>query len=78
MFNHVKFGISDYAASKAFCLKALDPRGVTVVSEGRRPTVSSLACYSSPGPTHVHRSGPGVPNQATRFTAQFEGTVPRR
>src|SRR5213082_539916 len=34
MFDHVKFGVSDYAASKAFFLKALEPRGVSVVSEG--------------------------------------------
>lgn len=34
MFDHVKFGVSDYAASKAFFLKALAPLGVTVVSEG--------------------------------------------
>lgn len=34
MFDHVVFGVSDYAASKAFFLKALEPLGVTVVSEG--------------------------------------------
>ena len=34
MFDHVKFGVSDFAASKAFFLKALEPLGVTVVSEG--------------------------------------------
>ena len=34
MFDHVKFGVSDYAASKAFFLKALEPLGVTVVQEG--------------------------------------------
>ena len=28
MFDHVKFGVSDYAASKAFFLKALEPLGV--------------------------------------------------
>jgi len=33
MFDHVKFGVSDYAASKAFYLKALEPLGVTVVRE---------------------------------------------
>ena len=31
MFDHVKFGVSDYAASKAFFLKALEPLGVTDV-----------------------------------------------
>lgn len=34
MFDHVKFGVSDYAASKAFFLKALEPLGVTVITEG--------------------------------------------
>ena len=33
MFDHVKFGVSDYAASKAFFLKVLEPLGVTVVTE---------------------------------------------
>ena len=33
MFDHVKFGVSDYAASKAFFLKALEPLGVTVATE---------------------------------------------
>jgi catechol 2,3-dioxygenase-like lactoylglutathione lyase family enzyme len=34
MFDHVKFGVSDYAASKIFFLKALAPLGVALVSEG--------------------------------------------
>lgn len=34
MFDHVVFGVSDYAASKAFFLKALEPIGMTIVSEG--------------------------------------------
>ena len=34
MFDHVKFGVSDYAASKAFFLAALEPLGAVVVSEG--------------------------------------------
>ena len=34
MFDHVKFGVSDYAASTAFFLKALEPLGVAVVHEG--------------------------------------------
>ncbi len=33
MFDHVKFGVSDYAASKAFFTKALEPLGVTVATE---------------------------------------------
>lgn len=34
MFDHVKFGVRDYAASKGFYLKALAPLGVAVLSEG--------------------------------------------
>lgn len=34
MFDHIVFGTSDYAASKAFFLKALEPIGMVVVSEG--------------------------------------------
>lgn len=34
MFDHVGIGVSDYAASKAFYLAALEPLGVAVVQEG--------------------------------------------
>lgn len=34
MFDHVKFGVSDYKASKAFFLNALKPLGVTEGAEG--------------------------------------------
>lgn len=33
MFDHVKFGVSDFSASKAFFVKALQPLGVTDVTE---------------------------------------------
>ena len=42
MFDHVVFGVSDYAASKNFFLKALAPLGVTDVSEG--PLGIELCC----------------------------------
>ena len=63
MFDHVKFGVSDYAASKAFFLKALAPLGVNVATEwppngvelsGKGPT--SLCFYQSaekPAPLHL-------------------------
>src|SRR6185503_704621 len=34
MFDHVKFGVSDFAASKAFFLEALEPLGVVIAAEG--------------------------------------------
>src|SRR4030095_5370084 len=64
MFDHVVFGVSDYAASKAFFLKALEPLGVAVVSEGP-PTYgvelsppngkASLCLYQTEEkPAHLH------------------------
>ncbi len=65
MFDHVKFGVSDYAASKAFFRKALEPLGVAVVGEGA-PTYGielsatggevSLCLYQTeakPAPLHL-------------------------
>jgi catechol 2,3-dioxygenase-like lactoylglutathione lyase family enzyme len=64
MFDHVKFGVSDYAASKVFFLKALQPLGVTVVAEGS-PTygvelstqggkVSLCLFQTTEKPAHLH------------------------
>lgn len=33
MFDHVVFGVSDFAQSKAFYLKALEPLGITVTKD---------------------------------------------
>ncbi len=62
MFDHVVFGVSDYAASKAFFLKALGPLGVTVASEGPlgvelcRPDSKSSLCIRriEERTTHLH------------------------
>ena len=62
MFDHVKFGVSDYAASKAFFLKALESIGVTVVTEWPPNGVelsqggkSSLCiCQTEEKPAHLH------------------------
>ena len=42
MFDHVKFGVSDYAASKAFFLKALEPLGVATIEHA--PSMHHLCC----------------------------------
>lgn len=62
MFDHVVFGVSDYAASKSFFLKALEPLGVVVASEGAlgielcRPDSSSSLCIRriEEKTTHLH------------------------
>ena len=64
MFDHVKFGVSDYAASKAFFLAALAPLGVSTVDEGAPAYgielsaggVASLCLFQStqtPAPLHL-------------------------
>jgi len=61
MFDHVVFGVSDYAASKAFFLKALEPLGVAVVQEGplgielSSDSKSSLCLFQTDErPAHLH------------------------
>jgi len=61
MFDHVVFGVSDYAASKAFFLKALEPLGVAVVLEGplgvemSADNKSSLCLFQTEEkPAHLH------------------------
>ena len=63
MFDHVVFGVRDYAASKAFFLKALQPLGVTVALEGplgielSRPGGKSSLCIrlaEEKQPAHLH------------------------
>ncbi|AXF25274.1 VOC family protein [Burkholderia pyrrocinia] len=62
-FDHVKFGVSDYAASKAFFLKALEPLGVVAASEGEPsygvelcpPGKPSLCLFqTAEKPAHLH------------------------
>ena len=63
MFDHVVFGVTDYAASKAFLIKALEPLGVAVVQEGPlgvelcRPDSKSSLCIRlipEDKPAHLH------------------------
>jgi catechol 2,3-dioxygenase-like lactoylglutathione lyase family enzyme len=64
MFDHVKFGVSDFEASKAFFVKALEPLGVAIVGEGppaygvemAAKGVASLCLYQAtekPAPLHL-------------------------
>lgn len=63
MFDHVKFGVRDFAASKAFYLQALKPLGVTVVTDwppdgaelSQPGGQSSLCLYQTQEqPAHLH------------------------
>ena len=63
MFDHVKFGVSDYPASRAFFLKALEPLGVVDVTDWPPNGVeisgqggASLCLYQTdekPAPLHL-------------------------
>jgi catechol 2,3-dioxygenase-like lactoylglutathione lyase family enzyme len=63
MFDHVKFGVSDYAASKAFFIAALEPLGLTVGGEGTpeygielclRDDTSLCLFKTTEKPAHLH------------------------
>ncbi len=64
MFDHVKFGVSDFAASKHFYLQALAPLGVIVGAEGEpsygieliRPGCDTSLCLfqTDEKPAHLH------------------------
>ena len=64
MFDHVKFGVSDFAASKAFYVRALAPLGVVIVGEGvptygielchPQGTVSLVLFQTDEKPAHLH------------------------
>ena len=64
MFDHVKFGASDFEASKAFYAKALAPLGVAIVGEGppeygvelcgTRSKASLILFQTQEKPAHLH------------------------
>ncbi|MCG5262451.1 VOC family protein [Cupriavidus gilardii] len=63
MFDHVKFGVTNYTASKTFFLKALEPLGVAIASEGTPsygvelcpPGKPSLCLFqTTEKPAHLH------------------------
>ena len=62
MFDHVVFGVSDYEASKAFFLRALEPLGVVLIQENslglelcRKGDTTSLCLFqSTEKPAHLH------------------------
>jgi len=62
MFDHIGFGVSDYATSKAFFLKALQPLGVGIVMEGEygigigtkgKPSLWLFKTSEKPVPLHI-------------------------
>ncbi len=64
MFDHVKFGVSDFQRSKAFYLQVLAPIGVQLLGEGEpsygvelgQPNGASSLCLfqTAEKPAHLH------------------------
>jgi len=69
MFDHVKFGVSDYAASKAFFLKALEPLGVFAGSEGP-PEYGVELCTKGPASLCLFQSEEKPAPLHLAFTAE--------
>lgn len=62
MFDHIGFGVTDFAASRAFFLEALKPLGVAVVMEGPygvgmgpdgKPSLWLYQTDQKPAPIHL-------------------------
>jgi catechol 2,3-dioxygenase-like lactoylglutathione lyase family enzyme len=69
VFDHVKFGVSDYAASKAFFLKALEPLGVAAVAEGP-PTYGVELCAKGNASLCLYQTGEKPAHLHLAFTAE--------
>lgn len=62
MFDHLGFGVTNYAASRAFFLKALEPLGIGNVMEGEhglglgpegKPALWLFPTTENPAPLHL-------------------------
>ena len=74
MFDHVKFGVSDYAASKAFFLEALEPLGVAVGAEGS-PTYGVELCSSAKASLCLYQTQEKPAHLHLAFVAANRGQV---
>src|SRR5580765_3157315 len=70
MFDHVKFGVSDFAASKAFFIKALEPLGVAVVAEGVPTYGVELCAKGSNASLVLHQTNEKPAHLHLAFTAE--------
>jgi catechol 2,3-dioxygenase-like lactoylglutathione lyase family enzyme len=64
MFDHVKFGVSNFEVSKSFYAKALAPLGVAIIAEGvptygaelcsPKSNISLVVFQTEEKPAHLH------------------------
>ena len=69
MFDDVKFGVSDFAASKAFFLEALEPLGVAVVAE-EPPTYGVELCPKGEASLFIYQTEEKPAHLHLAFTAE--------
>ena len=69
MFDHVKFGVSDFAASKEFFVNALEPLGVAVVAEGVPTYGVELCRKGNPASLILHQTNERPAHLHIAFTA---------
>ena len=75
MFDHVKFGVSDYEASKAFFLAALQPLGVAVIAEGAPSYGVELSANDSATSLCLYQTGEKPARLHLAFIAQSRRQV---
>jgi catechol 2,3-dioxygenase-like lactoylglutathione lyase family enzyme len=74
MFDHVKFGVGDFAASKAFYLAALAPLGIVVGDEGP-PAYGVELCTSARASLCLFQTGEKPAHLHLAFAAENRGQV---
>ena len=75
MFDHVKFGVSDFAASKAFFLNALEPLGVALIAEGPPTYGVELSPRGSKASLVLFQTGEKPAHLHLAFIAENRGQV---
>jgi len=75
MFDHVKFGVSDFAASKAFFLKALEPLGLAVAAEGVPTYGVEMVCPGSNASLILYQTTEKPAHLHLAFVAENRGQV---
>src|SRR4051812_31575711 len=75
MFDHVKFGVTDYEASKAFFLAALAPLGVRLISEGSPSYGCELCSQNSDASLCLHLTNEKPAQLHLAFVAESRAQV---
>ena len=75
MFDHVKFGVSDFATSKLFFAKALEPLGVAIVAEGAPTYGVELCAKGNPASLCLYQSEEKPAPLHLAFAARNRGQV---